>query len=1141
MTFGHEIEFICINIRLKKLLTIIAIMKRKVFLATFVTLFSCTFLFAQLKQVSGKVLDEKGVGLEKASVLLKEKGTGVKCDSAGNFTIKVPDDGKLHEILVSYNGYNEKKITVAANSSSVTVNLVRKEASAGDDIVVIGFQAIKRKDAIQTLTTIGAKDIANVPVSSAAEAIAGKAAGVQVTTSEGAPGATTTVKMRGQGSITQDASPLYVVDGIEVENALDKIAPQDIQSMDFLKDASATSIYGARGANGVIIITTKSSKGNGKTIISYNGFVGYREITKTLSVMHPLEYAKFQYEKAYPNPNQATTPAYDPKKYNLGYGAATDSSDLKSIFSTLSFDTAHTITSWNDLVSNFHEPNVPFNDWQNIVFGKHPLIQSHNIGISGGTAITSYNLSFTNNNEGGIMINSGYTRSIVSFKLEHKVNDKLKLNFGVRYNDQLIDGAGTSNDVSTSFNRLRNSIRYKPYGPVDQFDASYYDLTNSNGLALANPVLLAEQSYKKATTDNLNLNAALTYTINKIFSFKSTFGSDNTTILTKAFNDTITPESKRYLKSLPVASITSVYRTTYNWSNVLTISGIKFKNSRHDVNGIVGQEIYVDNYKMNAQESDYLPAGITPDKAFANFEQGTIRVPSPATYYNKSLASFFARANYSYDKKYFATVTFRADGSSLFSPADQSLDGETKQWGYFPSLTLAWKASSEPFMAKLLDKAQITDLKIRATIGNAGNNRIDPYLFRSTYSSGAYYGVNGELVSGYAPTSMANNALIWEKTTSRNIGADISMFKGKIQLVVDGYKNTTSNLLVNVPQPVTSGYSQQMQNVGTIENSGIDFQLSAAIIQKTDFKWTTNFNIAYNHNEVKNLGGSLNANGFEWNGGWGASYNDFIVKVGQSLGSIYGFQLQGDGIYHTYDFTDKSFTQLKAGVPNDAGILGIKTVPQPGMMKLKWQAGDAISKTGNDSLTSNSRTIIGHSQPKFVGGWGNQFNYKHWDVSIFVNFVIGNDILNANSVEFTNAMYSQANMLTSMNDRWRIVGDDGVLITDSATLEQFNAGHHMYRPATTSNFFATSKNVEDGSFLRINNLTIGYTFSDKQIKKAFARLRLYATCNNLAVITHYSGYDPEVNTSRKTPMTPGVDYSAYPKSRMYVFGINVTF
>ena len=1121
-------------------------MKRKVFLAALASLLTCTILYAQTKVVSGKVVDESGAGLDGASVMYKEKGTGVKCDSAGNFTIKVADDGKPHDVLVSYNGFNDKKISIAANSKNINIKLAKKDASAGEDVVVIGFQSIKRKDAIVTLTTIGAKDLQNTPVSSAAEAIAGKAAGVQVTTSEGAPGAATTIKMRGPGSITQDASPLYVVDGIEVENALDKIAPQDIQTMDFLKDASATSIYGARGANGVIIITTKSSKGNGKSIITYNGYIGFREITKTIDVMHPLDYAKFQYEKADTNLNAAATSGYDATKYNLGYGGTTDGSDLTTIFKALSYDTSHKVANWNDIVSTFHEPNVPFNNWQGLVFGQKPMIQSHNVGISGGTSVTNYNLSLTNNSEEGIMINSGYSRSIVSFKLEHKVSDKIKLNFGVRYNSQLVDGAGTSNDVSTTFSRLRNSIRYKPYGPTNLFDNAYYQLTNNSGLALANPVLLAQQSYKKVYTNNLNLNGALTYAFNNIFSFKTTIGVDNTTVTTNQFMDTITPESRRYLSGMPVASMLSSTRTTFNWSNVLTISGVKFKNRLHELNGIIGQEIYIDKTQTNAlEESDYLPIGITPDKAFANFEQGTVRVTNPSAYSQKALASFFGRANYSYDKKYFATLTLRADGSSLFANEDWSGTGNSNQWGYFPSLTVAWKASSEKFMAKFLDKAKITDLKLRGTIGVAGNNRVDPFLFRSTMSSGAYYGINSGLVSGYTPTAMANNSLVWEKTTSRNIGMDITFLKGKLQLVVDAYKNTTSNLLVNVPQSATSGYSNQVQNAGTLENTGIDFQLSASIIQHTDFRWTSNFNIAYNHNEIKNLGTTLNnSGGFEWNSGWGSAYGDYMVRVGESLGSIYGFQLSGDGIYHTYDYTDASFTKLKAGVPNDAGILGLKTAPQPGMIKLAYfnQNHSNDIKQVPDSVTSKDRNIIGHSQPKFVGGWGNQFNYKNWDVSIFVNFVIGNDILNANSVEYTNALYSQANMIASMNNRWKTIDDNGILIRDSATLEAYNARNHMWRPATTSNFFIHNKNVEDGSFLRINNLTIGYTVSDKAVKKIrLSRLRIYATVNNLAVISHYSGYDPEVNTNRKTPMTPGVDYSAYPRSRMYVFGVNVTF
>ena len=388
-------------------------MKRKVLFAALLTVFSCSFLFAQLKQIKGRVVDESGAGLDGASVKYKEKGTGVLCDSAGNFTLKIADDGKPHDILISSNGFNEKKITVSSSSSNVTVKLTKKEASAGEDVVVIGFQSIKRKDAIVTLTTIGAKDLQNTPVSSAAEAIAGKAAGVQVTTSEGAPGATTTIKMRGPGSITQDASPLYVVDGIEVEDALDKISPQDIQSMDFLKDASATSIYGARGANGVIIITTKSSKANGKSVITYNGYLGFRELTKSIPVMHPLDYAKFQYEKADTNLNAPSVNGYDPTKYNLGYGGLTDGTDLATIFKALTVNPSNPLASWSDIINNFHEPAVPFNDWQKLVFGQRPMIQSHNVGISGGNAATNYNLSLTNNNEGGIMINSGYSRSFL--------------------------------------------------------------------------------------------------------------------------------------------------------------------------------------------------------------------------------------------------------------------------------------------------------------------------------------------------------------------------------------------------------------------------------------------------------------------------------------------------------------------------------------------------------------------------------------------------------------------------------------------------------------------------------------------------------------------------------------------------------
>ena len=452
----------------------------------------------------------------------------------------------------------------------------------------------------------------------------------------------------------------------------------------------------------------------------------------------------------------------------------------------------------------------------------------------------------------------------------------------------------------------------------------------------------------------------------------------------------------------------------------------------------------------------------------------------------------------------------------------------------------------------ILDKIAISDLKFRATYGLAGNNRIDDYLYRNTYTTSGYYGLNGNIVNGYTPNSYANPKIKWENTISRNVGVDVSFLNGALQLVVDAYKNTTKDLLVNVPLsslgfPSGSGVTQQIQNVGEIENTGLDFQLSATILRgkKTgDFKWSANFNIAYNQNEIKSLG--LGQDSYQWNSGWGSTYSDYIVKVGQSLGAMYGFELEGDGIYHTTDFTDGTYLKLKDGVPNDAGILGTgKFGPQPGMLKLKWHAASHSTSEfqyKQDSVTAADRTIIGNTNPKFIGGLTQQFSYKNFDLNIFVNFVIGVDVLNANSVEYTNGYYTDANMLTSMNNRWRIVDNNGALITDAQQLETYNTGKTMWRPLTNANMFIHNKNVEDGSFLRINNISLGYTLPASITSKVhLSRVRFYGTVNNLAIITNYSGYDPEVSTRRSTPMTPNVDYSAYPRSRMYVFGVNVNF
>ena len=423
----------------------------------------------------------------------------------------------------------------------------------------------------------------------------------------------------------------------------------------------------------------------------------------------------------------------------------------------------------------------------------------------------------------------------------------------------------------------------------------------------------------------------------------------------------------------------------------------------------------------------------------------------------------------------------------------------------------------------------------RVSYGEAGNNRIGDFLYLTQFVTNSQYWLNDQLNTAFIPDGLANQNIVWEKTKSRNIGLDISFLKNRIQLTTDVYKNTTENLLIAVPVPTSSGYTTQIQNVGSTENRGIEIQIAATPIAKKDFTWTANFNISFNKNEITAL--STYQNFYLQASGWGVGSTpaDFIVKVGEPVGSIRGFITDGFYKLEDFDYNSSNGTYtLKAGQPNNLGATSL--APYPGRLKFK-------DLDGNGNIDDADRTIIGVAQPDFFGGLNQQFTYKDFDLSIFLNFQGGNDVINANRLEFTNAYTPNSNMLDVMNDRWRNVNDQGQVVTDPAELAKINANAKIWSPSNSSNSFTLhSWAVEDGSFLRVNNITLGYNFPKSIIDKIkIQKLRLYVTGNNLAVFTNYSGYDPEVSTRRSTPVTPGVDYSAYPRSRTYIAGVNVTF
>lgn len=1075
--------------------------KNTYFLVLF--LLTCLTSIAQVKTITGNVTKENGDILSGVTVTVKGTKTVTSTNNQGRYSISVPDKNNV-VLIFTYVGNKTQELTVGTRSNLDVA--MAEEASALNDVVVIGYQTVKRKDLLASVSSISAKDLKDIPINSAAEALNGRLAGVTATTSEGSPDAQVRIRVRGGMSITGDNSPLFIIDGVQVENGLSTISPQDIQSIDVLKDAAATAIYGARGANGVIIITTKSGK-PGKLVVAYNGYVGVKHLPKALKVLDPYEFVVYQSERS--------------------RGSGTDSTNFTKNFGT----------TWDTL--NVYKNVDPIN-WQKEVFGRTSFTQTHNVSASGGTKKLTYNFGYTYNDENAIVINSKYVRHILNFKGDYKITKNLKAGISTRYTNQNVYGAGVSDDKGSSYNRLRNAVKYRPFksdsADIDDADP-LADPAVGNGLNLVNPISLANAEYRKKTTDAYNITVNASYNILKNLTFKSIFGYDNKKFVDRQFSDSITPYSIIQGGKKPIAGLDTTETDIYTNSNVLTYS-IKGFKGKHDFDFLAGEETYDLRTKIQTSLFKGFPTNTSHQDAFSQTSLGTSFTGYPKLGKTRYTSlSFFGRLNYAYMDKYFVSLNVREDGSSKFAT--------DRRWGTFPSASVAWRINKENFMQKA---DFINDLKLRVGFGTIGNNRIKDYLYLTTFANdgGRFYGLNNLAILSYYPNFLPNALLQWESTVSRNYGLDVSMFKNRLSLTVDYYNNTSDHLLLDVPIAPTYGYTSQIQNVGKTSNKGLEIQLAGTILKKANnLTWSANLNFSTNKNKILALG--PNQNSFFPAASWGVSGQptDYIERIGSPVGSMWG--LVTDGFYNVSDFDYNAATgvyTLKTGTVSDALIIG--TV-QPGSIRFKDINGD-----GRISLDSD-RTVIGNPTPKFTGGLSQQFTYKQWDASIFVNFSYGNDIYNANKIEFTNAYSNNSNMLEIMKNRWRVVTATGqtaqfvnstgqVIGIPPDQLAALNANATIWQPLKSAGaFYPHSWAIEDGSFLRLNNLTIGYSLPVKNLAGlGMSKLRFYITGNNLAIITNYTGYDPEVSV-RNSPLTPGLDYSAYPKSRSFIFGINATF
>ncbi|WP_278372830.1 SusC/RagA family TonB-linked outer membrane protein [Segatella bryantii] len=1054
--------------------------------------------------VKGNVKDNTGEPIIGATVIEDgASGNGAVTDIDGNFTINLK--GKSNKVKISYVGMKTKTINVAGKSN-IDVKL-EDDAQNLNDVVVIGYGTVRKKDLTGSVSSISADDIAGVPVSNVGEAMTGKLAGVNITTTEGSPDADVKIRVRGGGSLSQDNSPLYIVDGFPVSSISD-IAPSEIESIDVLKDASSTAIYGARGANGVVIITTKSGK-EGKVQVNFNASLGFKKLTKELKVMDPYNYALYQYEM------DATE-----------YGNYQDMDIWKSVKGT---------------------------NYQDEIFGRTGVQRQYNTNISGGSKDLKYNIGFAHNDEDAIMKGSGYSKNNVNAKINSNLNKWLSLDFNARLQYTKIDGlsgGADTNESNAANSVVANTLRWRPIEPLSASN----DDENSSTSTQRSPIQRIDATYKQKTRFRQNYNAGLNWKPWKNWTFRSELGyswsydkTDNVWA-----SDAVT-NSKYGNNGLPQLRYERDDTKTFRNANTVTYDNKKLFGGRDHINVLLGQEWSIEKETERYNTSVAFPASFSIEDVLANPGFGTALSNEGTIAADNNMASFFGRVNYTLAEKYLATFTLRADGSSKF--------GDGHQWGVFPSLALAWRMSDEEWLKNV---KWLSNLKARLSFGTAGNNRIPSGLLTTTYSvaeASSKHAAFDETAATQLErkTYLYNPELKWETTITRNFGIDYGFWKGRINGTLDFYWNTTKDLLMKVEIPSSTGYSYQYQNFGKTENIGVELALNAALVQKKKFNLDATFNISYNKNKIKELNTQNPWQSSNFAGSTFTPYNDFRVEEGGSLGEVWGYE--NNGFYTVYD------SELN---PNGELVLnGTSWVLRDGIKDNSYSLTGGQLYPGGIKFTVDEngdpiKKKLGNTVPKVTGGFGLNGNWGNFDFNLYFNYSLGNKVVNG--TKLANSFFSNTsknyNLIADFNLENRyswIDPETGDNLVKSLSADfiaahggaeaimrrlcEINAGANIWNPVAVTKSPITSYAVEDASFLRLNTVTVGYTLPKTWLKNIFINnVRVYFSAYNVFCITGYDGYDPEVDTSsKKNPMTPGIDYAAYPKSRTFVGGINVTF
>jgi TonB-linked SusC/RagA family outer membrane protein len=997
---------------------------------------------AQTRQVTGRVLNATDkTPLPGVSVLLKGTTTGSSTNAAGEFELNAPATGGT--LVFSFVGFESFEQSIGT-STSFNVQL-KEQAQDLNEVVVVGYGTQRKRDITGSVASISAEQVAETPIARADQILQGRVSGVQVTQTNSEPGGNVSIRIRGTNSINTGNEPLFVVDGFPGAGDLNSINPSDIESVEILKDASATAIYGSRGANGVVLITTKKGK-VGKGTINLEAYTGVQIVRHKYELMNAKEFAQYLNE-VNPGTGTGAIPApYRPGQIDsLGEGT----------------------------------------DWQSAIL-RPARMSNYQLAFNGGTEETRYNLSFNYFDQEGIVLNSGFQRATVRLNLNRKISRKLSFDFSSQLAGTFEKRAFANSSGGSNGGVILDALRFSPINSVRDAAGNY---TYSNTPLpyvedVGNPVAYAEKAKDHRTTARGLFNVAGNYEILPGLTLRITGGLDYNNNQLDAYRP-----SDIYLGRLTNGSANRVQTNRYSWLNENTLTYDKKLNENNFLNVVVGvteQQFYGNDFSATAN------GFFTNTLGSDNLALGSnIQTPNSGKYTN-TLASYFGRVNYRLFERYLFTATLRADGSSRF--------GKNNKWGYFPSAAFAYRLIDEKFMSGF---TALSDLKLRVGFGITGNQEINNYQSLARYDVGSYASGSTRLV-GLVPANIVNPDLRWESTAATNVGIDAAFLQNRVTFTADAYYKKTSDLLLRVATPRTTGYGDILLNAGSVENKGLELALNTTNFDSKAFGWKSNLNISFNRNKVLDLYSvdelPVGASSSSLFVGAGLGQTS-ILREGEPIGSFYGYQF--DGIWQSAD---------------EIAASGAKsTTLRPGDPRY-------IDQNGDGFITAADRVIIGRAQPDFIYGVTNNFTKGGFSLSIFIQGVQGTDVLNLNRYELESGVNS-TNKLKTVVDRWTPTNPSNTIPRAGSTLRRSTG--------------IVSDVVEDGSFVRLKTVTLGYTLP--KFSKAVKSASVYITAQNLVTLTKYTGFDPEVNSFGRDNLSLNTDYNAYPSTRTFIAGLKIGF